>query len=115
MERPEGLWPFTVMVLDQIDLIGSPVLKIEAHDASELEEPDLLWGLLTPHLELSEGQYMRINHEAGKFSAAIGMRGCSGGDPTWGDQSFLQPTIENAGLVAQSYYRYFANRAKHSS
>ncbi|WP_185265992.1 hypothetical protein [Halopseudomonas xiamenensis] len=112
MQRPEGLWPFTEMVLDQIELIGSRVLKIEARDALEPEEPDFLWGLLTPRLELSEGEYMTIDHEAGEFSAAIGMRGCSGGDPTFADQNFLQPTIENAALVAQLYCNYFTHRTQ---
>lgn len=109
MNRFEGLWPFTAMVLDQIKLIGNPVQIVEAHDPADLEEPDLLWGLLTPHLELSIGEYMRIGQEFGEFSVAFGMRGCSGGDPTWGDLNFLQPTIENAALVAQSYCRYFAS------
>lgn len=113
MERPAGLWPFTVMVLDEIERIGCPVVKIEAHDAADQEEPDFLWGELTPHLELSEGEYMRIDQEAGEFSTAFGMRGCCGGDPTWGDDlRFLRPTAENAALVARAYCDYFTQHTE---
>ena len=114
MTRPTGLWPFTEMVLDQIDQLGSTVLKIEAHAHSEPEEPDFIWGLLTPEAELSDGEYMQIDHEAGRYSAAFGMRGCSGGDPSWGDEEhrFIQPSPENAALVAKSYCDYFSKRIK---
>jgi len=109
VERPTGLWPFTVMVLDQIELIGCPVLKIDAHEERDLEGTDFLWGELTPHLELSEGEFMQIEHEDGLFSTAFGMRGCCGGDPTWGDDlRLLQPTTESAILVARAFCSYFA-------
>lgn len=112
MKRPEGLWPFTVMVLDQIELIGNQVLKIEAHEPGDLDGVDFLWGTLTPHLELSEGEYMRIDQEFGEFSTAFGQRGCCGGDPTWGDDlRFLQPTTENVALVAHAFCDYFTQNA----
>ncbi|HEK3716911.1 TPA: hypothetical protein SMW50_005808 [Pseudomonas aeruginosa] len=112
LKRPEGLWPFTVMVLDQIELIGCPVFKIEAHDPAEPEEPDFLWGELTPHLELSEGEYLRIDQEAGFFNAEFGMRSCCGGDPTWGEQRWLKPSAENAALVASAYCHNFAQQTE---
>ncbi|MDI2145044.1 hypothetical protein KBJ94_23640 [Pseudomonas sp. ITA] len=112
MKRPEGLWPVTELVLDQIELIGSPVLKIEPQDLGEVDGVDFLWGKLTPHLGMSDGEYMRIDQEFGEFSAAFGQRGCSGGDPTWGDDlRFLQPTTENAELVARAFCDYFTVNA----
>lgn len=112
IRRPDGLWPFTEMVLDKIEEAGCPVLKIEAHDPEDPEEPDFLWGELTPHLELSEGEYMRIDQEAGEYCSELGMRGCCGGDPTYGGYSFLQPTEENASLVAAEYVKYFTRKNK---
>ena len=112
VKRPEGLWPFTELVLDQIELLGCPVLKIEAHDPEDAEDPDFLWGKLTPHLQLSEGEYMKIDQEFERFSSALGMRGCSGGDPTWGGQLHLQPTVNNAALVAAEYCSYFTWKSK---
>lgn len=76
--------------------------------------PDYIWGLLTPQLEFSDGEYMSIEHEAGRYTAAFGMRGRSGGDPSWGDEAhrFIQPSPENAALVAKSYCDYFSRRIK---
>lgn len=105
--RPEGLWPFTKMVLDKIEVSGGSVLKIEAHDSLDPEEPDFIWGELTPKMELSEGEYLRIDQVAGKYYAEFGTRACYGGDPTFGGYEFLQPSVENASLVANEYVKYF--------
>lgn len=108
VKRPEGLWPFTIVVLDQIELIGNRVLKIEAHDQGDMDGVDFLWGELTPHLELSEGEYMRIDQEFGEFSTSFGQRGCCEGDATWGDDlRFLQPTTKSAAVVARAFCDYF--------
>lgn len=111
MSRPEGLWPFTEMVLDQIERLGFQVLKIDAHSAEDPEEPDLLWGELTPHLDLSDGEYLRIDYDFGAFNAEFGMRGCCGGDPTWGEHRSLQPSEDNAVLVAKAYCSYFRQQS----
>jgi len=108
--RPQGLLPFTEMVLDEIESTGFAIPQIEAHDESDPEEPDLIWGELTPHLELSDGEYLRIDCEAGEYCSALGMRGCSGGDPTFGGYSFLAPTKENAKLVAAEFIKYFTRK-----
>lgn len=110
--QPQGLWPFTEMVLEEIGRSGFEIPKIEAHDASDLEEPDLIWGELTPHLELSEGEYLAISHEpiAEEFYSNLGTRGCSGGDPSFGGYSCLAPTKENAKLVADEFIEYFTRK-----
>ena len=41
-DRPSGLWPFTDMVLNQLDALGWPVLRIDAHD--DEDGADFLWG-----------------------------------------------------------------------
>lgn len=106
--RPNGLWPFTEMVINQIEFMGCPLLKIEAHDSDDIEGSDFLWGTLTPHLSLSEGDYMYINQDSGFYSTCFGTRGCCGGDPTYdGGQILIEPTEDNAVLVAKDYCEYF--------
>lgn len=111
MERPDGLWPFTEMVLDEIESTGFVVPRIEAHSASDPEESDFIWGELTPHLELSEGEYLSIDCEAGEYCSQLGMRGCCGGDPTYGGFNFLEPTRENARKVAAEFISYFTRKS----
>ncbi|CRN66877.1 hypothetical protein PAERUG_P40_Scotland_4_VIM_2_09_12_04104 [Pseudomonas aeruginosa] len=107
MSRPEGLWPFTEMVLDKIERFGCQVLKIEAHSADDPEEPDRLWGELTPHLDLSDGEYLLIDYDFGAFNVEFGARGCCGNDETWGEHSNLQASEDNAVMVAKAYCSYF--------
>jgi hypothetical protein len=110
LTRPKGLLEFTEMVLDIIDNSSVKPLKIEAHDQNDPESPDFIWGSLTPHLSLSKGEYLRIDQEAGQYSSDLGMRGCCGGDPTYGGYSFLLPTPENAKLVANEFIEYFGRK-----
>nr|WP_073937513.1 hypothetical protein [Pseudomonas aeruginosa] len=106
-DRPSGLWPFTDMVLNQLEALGSPVLRIDAHDDDD--GADFLWGELTPELDLSAGEYMRIDQIGGLYSMAFGQRARFGGDPTWGDSnSHLSPTQEHAVLVATEFCRQFS-------
>lgn len=102
--RPNGLWPFTEMVLNAIEQAGGSVPKIEAHDLAD--ESDFIWGELTPELKLTQGEYMIIDHEAGAYYVAFGTRGCCGGDPTFG-QCLLMPTEENATMLAARFKDYF--------
>ncbi|WP_157754435.1 hypothetical protein [Pseudomonas putida] len=107
-DRPSGLWPFTEMVLNRLDALGCPVLRIDAHD--DEDGADFLWGELTPELELSAGEYMRIDQYAGRYSMMFGQRAHFGGDPTWGDgYSHLLPSTEHASLVATEFCRHFSN------
>lgn len=110
--RPQGLWPFTDMVLGEIERSGFEIPKIEAHDALDPEEPDLIWGELTPHLQLSEGDYLAISLEpiAEEFCSNLGTRVCSGGDPSFGGYSCLAPTRENAKLVAEEFIEYITRK-----
>lgn len=110
--RPEGLWPFTEMVLDEIQASGFDIPRIEAHDASDPEGVDFIWGELTPHLSLSEGSYLRIDCEFGEYFSDLGTRGCCGGDPTFGGYSFLAPTKENARKVASEFLEYFSRKSR---
>ena len=100
------------MVLDEIERSGFEIPKIEAHDSSDLEEPDLIWGELTPHLELSDGEYLAISYEpiAEEFYSNLGTRGCSGGDSSFGGYSCLAPTADNAKLVSTEFIEYFMLR-----
>ena len=107
ISTPDGLWPFTLMVVKAIEKKGGAPVLIEAHDQAEPEEPDFIWGELTPHLELSDGEYLRIDQEFGEYCACFGTRGCSGGDPTYEDMNFLAPTAENAGRVAIAFVEHF--------
>jgi len=98
-EIPNGLYDFTVNILSELD--QDVVLpKIDAHDPDEEESPDFLWYKVTPHLALSDGEYMSITQEAGGYWVDFGMRGCCGGDPTWGDFDLMKATPENAKKVA---------------
>lgn len=106
--RPTGLWLLTEMVLSHLDALGCPVLRIDAHD--DEDDADFLWGELTPELELSAGEYMRIDYLAGRYSMTFGQRAHFGGDPTWGaGYSHLLPTTENAALLATEFCRQFSN------
>lgn len=107
-DRPSGLWPFTDMVLNQLEALGCPVLRIDAHD--DEDGADFLWGELTPELDLSAGEYMRIDHSAGRYCMTFGQRAHYGGDPTWGDgYTHLLPSPEHALLVATEFCRHFSN------
>lgn len=108
IERPSGLFTFTEMILDEINKSRCLVFKIDAHDPDEDGCADFLWGKLTPHLSLSEGDYMKISEEGGTYCAEFGTRGCCGGDPTFGGYSFLDPTPENAVMVSKEYIDYFS-------
>lgn len=112
MERTTGLWPFTQLVLEQIELLGGKVLKIEAHDEEDQEDSDFLWGSLTPELQLSEGEYLQVSQEFERFYSAFGLRGCSGGDATWGDRNHMSPTAENAAVVAVDFMQQFSPKAR---
>lgn len=106
-DRPTGLWPLTELVLNHLDALGCPALMIDAHDDDD--GADFLWGELTPELDLSAGEYMRIDQYAGRYSMAFGQRTRFGGDPTWGDGiSHLLPTPENAALIATEFCRQFS-------
>jgi hypothetical protein len=110
-KRSDGLWPLTEMVLREIELTGFVIPKIEAHDPDDIEGSDFIWGELTPHLELSEGEYMTVSHEFGKFCSDFGMRGCCGGDPTLMEGiRFAEPTNENARLIAKEFVEYFTRK-----
>lgn len=111
VERTTGLWPFALLVLEQIELLGGKVLKIEINDEGDQEGSDFLWGSLTPALQLSEGEYLKITQEFGGFDSAFGLRGCSGGDATWGDRVHMPPTAENAALVAADFIHQFSRKA----
>lgn len=45
-------------MLNHLDALSCPVLMIDAHDDDD--GADFLWGELTPELDLSAGEYMRI-------------------------------------------------------
>lgn len=67
-------------------------------------------GELTPELDLSAGEYMRIDHSAGRYCMTFGQRAHYGGDPTWGDgYTHLLPSPEHALLVATEFCRHFSN------
>lgn len=111
---PNGLFNFTKMVLCEINKSCCLVLKIEAHEPDEDGGADFLWGKLTPHLSLSEGDYMKISEEGDTYCAEFGTRGCCGGDPTFGGYSFLEPTPENAVMVSNVYSEYFSRFQKNN-
>lgn len=108
MAQTSDLWPFTQLVLEQIQRLGGKVLKVEAHDEDDQEGSDFLWGSLTPELQLSEGEYLQVSMEFERGYSAFGLRGCSGGDATWGDRNHMLLTAENAALVAGDYMHHFS-------
>ena len=107
---PTGLWPFTGMVIDEIELAGFKVLKVEAHDVSDDEGADFIWGELTPDLELSDGSYMKVTKDFGKYSSDFGTRERCGGDATFDGIHFVGPTKANARLMAAEFVAYFSSQ-----
>ena len=108
--KPQGLWPFTELVLEAIEAAGLNPLRIEVHDADDPEGSDFIWGELTPHLSLSEGEYITIDRYGDNYYSELGTRGCCGGDPTFGGFSNLEPTKPNAKKVADEYVEYFTRK-----
>ncbi|HBO2935104.1 TPA: hypothetical protein L4R50_000098 [Pseudomonas aeruginosa] len=96
------------MVLTKLEALGCAPLRIDAHE--DEEDADFLWGELTPGLDLSAGEYMRIDQLAGLYSVAFGERNDFGGDPTWweGDNQ-LEAIPEHASRVAIEFRRQFSN------
>lgn len=109
-QRPTGLWPFTEIVLDEIELAGFKVQNIEAHDISDDEGSDFIWGELTPKLALSDGSYMKVSKDFGKYSSDFGTRESYGGDATFDGIHFVEPTKENAKIMAAEFVEYFSNK-----
>ncbi|PBV09237.1 hypothetical protein CJU35_05110 [Pseudomonas aeruginosa] len=68
-DRPTGLWPLTELVLNHLEALCCPVLRIDAHDDDD--GADFLWGELTPELELSAGEYMRIDQIGGAIQRGL--------------------------------------------
>lgn len=98
---PDGLYDFTLAVLAAYaNQGGTPLPKIEAHALDDAEGSDFLWYELTPKLELSEGEYMSISPEYGRYYVSTGMRGCCGGDPTFGGDFVVDPTPGGVNKVA---------------
>lgn len=112
--QPEGLYEFTKLVLASFERNGVELPRIEPHDPDDMEGADLLWFVLTPELELSEGSYLSIAPEIAdgdRFNVAFQDRVCAGGDPTWGDL-FVVPTQANADKVAQVLLTHQAREAE---
>jgi hypothetical protein len=96
-----GLYDFTLAVLAAYaEQGGAPLPKIEEHESGDAEGADFLWYQLTPELDLSEGEYIRISPEAGRYYVSAGMRGCCGGDPTFDGDFVVDSTPEGANKVA---------------
>lgn len=102
------LWPVTAMIVQKIRCAGFNIPRLDAHEQGEPEGADFVFGEITPHLELSEGEYMSIDMEMGLFSYTFGTRGCCGGDPTYGGECYLEVSESNAENVARYFLRYFA-------
>ena len=108
--RPDGLWPITEMILNEIEASGYIVPKIEAHDPCDADGSDFIWGKLTPALELSEGEYMTVSRNFDDFSTNFGIRAIFGGDPTWDGTHFIKPSKDNAKLIASDFFEYFTKK-----
>lgn len=107
-DYPESLWPLTEMVLRHLEAMGCAVPKIDAHEDDD--GADFLWGELTPGLDLSAGEYMRIDQHAGRYSVAFGERAYFGGDPTWWEgDNHLEAIPEHAARIAIEFRRQFSH------
>jgi len=104
----ESLWPFTQQVIEEITALKVPIFRIDKHENIDPEGSDFLFGEVTPELQLSEGEYMVIQHEQGLFSYEFGTRGCCGGDPTYGGDIYFEPTQAKAKELALAFEKYFA-------
>lgn len=103
----EELWPFTQLILDELESMGVSVPRIDIHDFGDVEGSDFLFGEVTPELQLSEGEYMAIDQEQGLYSYTFGTRGCSGGDPTYGGENYFKPSQEKAKELALIFVKEF--------
>ena len=104
----ESLWPFTQQVIDEIEALGASLPRIEKHEDIDAEGSDFLFGVVTPELTLSEGEYMVIQHEQGLFSYEFGTRARFGGDPTYGGEPYFEPTQTKAKQLALAFKEIFA-------
>lgn len=101
------LWEMTELVLEELALLGIKPPRIEGHDVNDPEGSDFLFGDLTPHLSLSEGEYMSIDMEQNLCSYTFGTRGCSGGDPTYGGEGYFEPSETKAKELALAFKEHF--------
>ncbi|PKG37334.1 hypothetical protein [Psychromonas sp. Urea-02u-13] len=109
-DKPNGLWPFTLMVLSELDKLNLKPLKIEAHDPVDNESSDFLWGEIDLKSEFSMGEYLTISQYKGLFSSDIGEHAFVGGSVTFdGGTPFSEPTEKLATLVAANYAEKFAH------
>ncbi len=107
MSNDTELWPFTQMVIEELKRRGRVPNRVDGHDVGDNEGGDFLFGELTPHLSLSEGEYMCIDQDVGLMSYQFGAREGCGGDPTYGGEFLFEPTSEKAVAVAQAFIDYF--------
>jgi hypothetical protein len=101
------LWDFSRLVLQELDELGIKPPRIDEHDNGDQDGSDFIFGEITPELSLSEGEYMSIDQEQGLYSYTFGTKGCCGGDPTGGGESYFEPTAAKAKEVAFSFKEYF--------
>ncbi|ODR83792.1 hypothetical protein [Shewanella xiamenensis] len=105
----QNLWPFTEAVIEQLEKMGVKPPRIDEHDIGDDEGGDFIFGEVTPHLSLSEGEYLKIDQDQGLYSYSFGTRGCCGGDPTYGGEIYFEPSEKKAADVAKAFVDYFHN------
>lgn len=104
-----GFHMFTKMVLAAFAAYNIDIPRIEPHLISDSKKPDVVWIELTPDNFLLKGEYMSIDQseQAGKYDVFFGKYPAFNADPTFksnpcfGQEAGLEPTANNAEMVAQ--------------
>ena len=100
-ERPSGLWPFTELLLDEIDSMCVSPQKIEAHTN---DGSDVIWCKPKEPI-VFDYEYLKITHNSEMYNVEIGGRKDGGESRLWEKLSPVIGAPEYAEEIA-SYFIY---------
>lgn len=99
--RPSGLWPFTELLLDEIDSMCVSPQKIEAHTN---DGSDVIWCKPKEPI-VFDYEYLKISHNSEMYNIEIGGRNDAGESRLWEKLSPVIGAPEHAKEIA-SYFIY---------
>ncbi len=102
------LWPFTQKVIQEINNLQFQIPKIDMHDPDDPEGSDLIWGLVTPELSLSEGEVLAISHYQGQYCATFLLIEAETGNTELQSETNIENKEQTARALAQAFVLYFS-------
>jgi hypothetical protein len=107
MAELAALYPLSIIV--NVHFSGD-IIKVEPHDISDWESPDILWLEHTPENKFSKGVYLsisRLSKAADFWSVTINDANGTGGHPTtWGESGSENELLGKINSCLKQYRNY---------